>query len=219
MVSGDILGLASVYLYVALLFLFTEIAPIESKFVSRKILHIGVGNIIFILPLFETRWVMAFLAAAPFILITFMVSPYSPLNIESKTSSDGHGLGLVYYAVSWTLLAYLFFDHPIIIAAGIAAMSFGDGFASLIGKKYGVWGFSLTGDEKTIAGSTSMFVFTALIISASSWYYKFFPSNILLVVPLVALAATVAEIITPNGLDNLSSSLTAAILYYLLVFL
>ncbi len=219
MVSGDILGLAAVYLYVALLFIFSEKAPIESRFVSRKILHIGVGNIIFILPLFETRWVMAFLAAAPFILITFMVSPYSPFNIQSKTSSDGHGLGLVYYAVSWTLLAYFFFQTPIIIAVGIAAMSFGDGFASLIGKRYGAFEFSLIKDDKTIAGSVSMFVFTALIISVSSWYYQFYPPNFLLVVPAVALAATVAEILTPNGLDNLSTSLTAAILYYLLVFL
>lgn len=219
MISGDLLGLASVYLYVVLLFLFTEKAPIKSRFVSRKILHIGVGNIIFLLPLFETRWVMTFLAAAPFILVTFLFSPYSPLKIDSRTSSDGHGFGLVYYAISWTLLAFLFFDNPIIIAVGIAAMSYGDGFASLIGKKYGDHRFTLVGDEKTLKGSSSMFIFTLVMIFVSFWYYGVGPANHILEILLVAGAATMAEIVTPNGLDNLTSSLTAAILYYLLVFL
>ena len=79
--------------------------------VSRKILHIMVGNIVFILPLFQTREIMAFLAAAPFIFLTFLISPYSPIKGLSKVSKAGHELGLVYYSISWTILAYLFFDH------------------------------------------------------------------------------------------------------------
>jgi dolichol kinase len=132
MYQSDILGVAAVYIYVAVLILFTEkIFAKRYPVQSRKFLHIMTGNIAFILPLFETREIMAFVAAGPFILFTFLMSPYSPIkSMRGKTSEAGHGLGLVYYAITWTILAYVFFDHREIIAMGILAMSYGDGLAS-----------------------------------------------------------------------------------------
>jgi len=62
---------------------------------------------------------MAFVAAGPFILFTFLMSPYSPIkSMRGKTSEAGHGLGLVYYAITWTILAYVFFDHREIMQWG-----------------------------------------------------------------------------------------------------
>ena len=52
------------------------------------------GNIAFILPLFETREMMTFVAAAPFIVVTFLMSPYSPSNVcEGKHLKQGMGWG------------------------------------------------------------------------------------------------------------------------------
>ncbi|OYT60285.1 phosphatidate cytidylyltransferase, partial [Euryarchaeota archaeon ex4484_178] len=110
--KSDVLGVILVYAYVAILLLISEKILKKYPLLSRKFLHIMVGNIIFLLPIFETRWAMAFIAAAPFILITFLLSPYSPLKIPSTASMAGHGLGLVYYSISWTLLAFLFFQRP-----------------------------------------------------------------------------------------------------------
>ena len=67
-------------------------------------------------------------------------------------------LGLVYYAISWTVLAFFFFDQPWIIAVGIAAMSYGDGMAALIGKDYGKNKYQILGDEKSFEGSFGMFL-------------------------------------------------------------
>lgn len=92
MISGDIIGVASVYVYVATLLFISEKVLNKYPAISRKFLHIMVGNAFFILPLFETRWVMAFIAAAPFIFLTFLISPYSPLKRVSETSAAGHGL-------------------------------------------------------------------------------------------------------------------------------
>ncbi len=214
MTSGDIYGLLLVYMYVFVLIAVTE-KIVNNGLLSRKILHVCVGNVLFILPLFDSRWVMTFLAAAPFVLLTYLISPYSPLKTVSKTSSKGHSLGLFYYAVSWTVLAFFFFERPEIIAVGIVAMSYGDGFASMVGVRYGKRKFNVCGDEKSIEGSITMFGVTAAMAMIVLLYYGVTPIPLYLIV-LIPLAATFAEAITPKGLDNLTISISAAILYYLL---
>ncbi|MCK4415693.1 MAG: hypothetical protein KAU84_00925 [Thermoplasmatales archaeon] len=80
MFQSDIVGVVLVYLYVAALLVFTEkILSKRYPVASRKILHIMTGNIAFLLPIFQTREVMIFLAAGPFILFTFLMSRYSPI--------------------------------------------------------------------------------------------------------------------------------------------
>ena len=214
MVLGDITGVIAVYVYVAILLFLSEKVLKSYPLISRKFLHIMVGNIFFILPLFEHAWVMSFVAAAPFIILTFLVSPYSPLKIVSETSAAGHGMGLVYYAISWTILAYAFFNRPEIIAIGIVAMSYGDGFASLIGTKIGKRKYNIFGDEKSIEGSISMFIITILVSLVALYYYDV-GINIFVVVA-ISFVATLVEGLTPKGLDNLTVSFSAALLYYAL---
>jgi len=214
MESGDILGLILVYAYVILLLVISERVLKKHPNFSRKFLHIMVGNILFILPFFQSRWVMALLAAAPFILLTFLISPYSPLKIKDRISGSGHGLGLVYYAISWTVLALLFFDQPWIIGVGIAAMSYGDGMASLIGMKYGRIKYNLTGDNKSLEGSLAMFFVLIVMLWVVLAYYAV-PVNPMVIVS-VALVATILEGITPKGLDNITACFSAVITYLIM---
>jgi dolichol kinase len=174
------------------------------------------GNIAFILPLFETREIMAFVAAGPFILFTFLMSPYSPIkSMRGKTSEAGHGLGLVYYAITWTILAYAFFDHREIIAMGILAMSYGDGLASLIGIKYGKRKYCVFKDTKSYVGSITMFVCTFLLLVIALLFYAV-PVTTRVVGYLLCMAgvATIVEGVTPLGLDNLSVPFVAALMYW-----
>ena len=203
MVQSDLLGLIFVYGYVAILLIISEKLLSKYPTFSRKFVHIMVGNVLFILPLFATRFAMTFLAAAPFILLTFLMSPKSPIKLDHKVSTSGHGLGLVYYAISWTVLAFFFFDQPWIIAVGIAAMSYGDGLASLIGQKYGKHKYNILGDAKSIEGSLAMFFVLIFSLAGVLLYYGQ-PINALTVV-MVSLVATLLEGITPKGLDNLTA--------------
>jgi phytol kinase len=217
MFQSDIVGVAVVYIYVAVLIVFTE-KVISKKYPvqSRKFLHIMTGNIAFILPLFATREVMAFIAAGPFILFTFLMSPYSPIkSMRGKTSEAGHGLGLVYYAITWTVLAYAFFDHREIIAMGILAMSYGDGLASLLGIKYGKLKYTVFKDTKSYVGSIAMFVCTFLLLVIALLFYQV-PVTSRAAVYLLCMAgvATIVEGITPLGLDNLSVPFVAALMYW-----
>ncbi len=209
---NDLIPLLAVYLYVGLLVFVSERA-IKNELLGRKFLHIMVGNIAFLLPFFESRYVMTFLAAFPFVILTFLMSPYSPTRIQSKTTLSGHALGLFYYSIAWTVLAFFLFERRDAISMGIVAMSYGDGFASLIGTKYGKRGFSIFGATKSLEGSFAMFLASVAMFAVIQLYYA---GKLSLVILPLAIIATIIEAITPKGLDNLSVSITIALLYVVL---
>lgn len=205
----DLLPLLLVYAYVATLVVVSE-KLIRTELLARKFLHIMVGNIVFILPLFGSREVMAFLAAFPFVVLTFLMTPYSPVGIGSRTTVSGHFMGLFYYSVAWTILAYFLFHRMDAISLGIVAMSYGDAFASIVGIYYGRRKFIVFGDTKSLEGSLAMFVACIVMFSIVSFYYSLKVEAILL--PF-AILATIIEAVTPKGLDNLTVSLSVAFLY------
>ena len=217
MIQSDLLGVGLVYIYVAILLFITEKLHDKHPELSRKILHIMVGNIAFILPIFQTREIMAFIAAGPFIFFTFLMSPYTPIkSIRGKTSGAGHGMGLVYYSITWTVLAYLFFDNMVVIAIGILAMSYGDGFASIIGFKYGKKKYNIFDDQKSYVGSIAMFVITFITIIIAILYYEITITFILLLIlAFIALISALVEGLTPRGFDNLTVPFFAAFLYWI----
>lgn len=221
MITPDVTGVALVYIYVAILLISTEKFLDKCPETSRKVLHIMVGNVAFILPIFVTKEIMAFVAAAPFILLTFLMSPHTPIkSLRGKTSAAGHGMGLVYYTITWTILAYLFFDNMVVIAIGIFAMSYGDGFASIIGLRFGKKKYSVFGENKSYVGSTAMFVFTYIMMIVALLFYDIaITSRILMVLVIIALVAAVVEALTPKGLDNLSVPFACVLLYWFFIIL
>ena len=214
--QGDLAGVLLVYIYVAILLIITEKLLNKHPEASRKVLHIMVGNIAFLLPVFATREVMAFVAAAPFIPLTFLMSPYTPIKkIRGKTSAAGHSMGLVYYVITWTIFAYIFFDNMVVIAIGILAMSYGDGFASLIGIRFGKKKYTVFGDQKSYIGSFAMLVFTFIATIIALLYYNIEITIYKLIVLLfIAFIAAIVEGITPKGLDNFSVPFVAVFLYW-----
>jgi len=219
MIQNDLVGVAIVYIYVAIMLIVTEKILHKYPSVSRKVLHIMVGNVAFLLPIFQTKEVMAFLAAGPFIIFTFLMSPHTPIkSIRGKTSAAGHSMGLVYYSITWTVLAYVFFDNMVVIAIGILAMSYGDGFASIIGTKFGKRKFNIFGDEKSYIGSFSMFVFTLITMIVAVLFYEIsLTFQHFMFLSLIALVGAVIEGITPRGFDNLSVPFVISFLYWFFI--
>jgi hypothetical protein len=82
-VFTDILFMVLCYAYVLLLILVSGKMDKHlqmSKKTSRRFLHIMIGNLPFVIPFFTLTFFPA-LVAAPFILVTFLASPYSPIKI------------------------------------------------------------------------------------------------------------------------------------------
>ena len=180
---------------------------------ARKFLHMMIGNLPFFIPFFTTN-IFPTLIAGSFILVTFLASPYSPFdNIGRRLkrladiTEEGHQLGLVFYAISYTFLALFFNPKPYVIAAGILPMAYGDAAASMVGEKYGRRKYKLVA-EKSLEGSAAMFLVTFASFSASlaffSVLYPLSPIDKILPALAVATVATLVEGFSPMGFDNLT---------------
>ncbi len=193
-----------------------------SRKTSRKFLHMMIGNLPFIIPFFTIAFYPV-LVAAPFVLITLCASPYSPLPSVSKRlaglsvlTEEGHKLGLVFYAISYSVLAFVFSDRPFIIAAGILPMAYGDAAASVIGEKHGRRRYRVFAN-KSLEGTLAMFLISFLSLSIGlvffSILYSFPFFDALLAVLAASFVATFAESVSPLGLDNLTVPLSSALAF------
>ncbi len=212
MTEGDILGLAGVYGYVLSVVLLSYL--LRNKISNpRKLVHILTGGIVFFWWSFDTRLIMAGLAAFPFIPLLLLATPRSPIAflrdgpLGSRTS-EGHPYGLVMYAVSWTILAYLLFDDLFAASVAVASMSFGDGMGEMIGKRYGKHRYAA---HRSLEGSIAVFLATLVCILVLIWFYFDLisysggnaPHAPLLFAAAIAGFVTFLEAITPGAVDNL----------------
>ncbi|MDD1768862.1 MAG: SEC59/DGK1/VTE5 family protein [Methanomassiliicoccales archaeon] len=223
--SGDLAGLASVYGYVILILLISAFVKRRRiGGIHRKVIHILIGNIVLFWWMFDSPYIMAFLAAAPFIPLLLLVSPISPVrklrtSFLGETTGESHGLGLVYYAISWTILAFFLFDDRMVASIAIVAMSYGDGFGGLIGKRYGKRRILR---EKTLEGTTAVFTATLVATMAVIVFYQFLaasgtfgtfmldPISALGVAVLTGVFVALVELVTPGEYDNLTIPLLTA---------
>lgn len=97
------------YLYIELLIIVAgqlDDRPTLSRKTSRKFLHAMIGSLPLIMSFFPEP-IFPFLVASPFMLVTFLVSPYSPspslserLSSLSEITEEGHSVGLIFYSIS-----------------------------------------------------------------------------------------------------------------------
>ncbi|MEJ5327310.1 MAG: phosphatidate cytidylyltransferase [Candidatus Bathyarchaeia archaeon] len=220
------------YGYILLVILISgKIAVIAriSRKSARKFLHVMIGNLPFIIPFFSYNSFplnFPFLVAAPFILVTFLATPYSPskrfyekMKGLSGITEEGHQLGLVFYAVSYTLLALFFSAKPYVIAAGVLPMAYGDASAALVGEKYGKRCFRVFA-QKSLEGSAAMFLASYTSLAASLLFFSMLYSlpivDVLLTALGVAIVAALAESLSPLGFDNLTVPLLGALTFLIL---
>jgi phytol kinase len=219
----NIIVMVACYLYIVAVILiagYLKRGVLDPK-TSRKFLHSMIGNLPLIMPFF-TQSIFPFLVASPFILVTFLATPYSPLPwLTEKLSSlsdlteEGHHTGLVLYAISYTALAYLFGTQPYIVAAGIFPMAYGDSLAALIGMRYGKTKLG----NKSLEGCAGMFFGSLISLLLGMAYFSSIYGFALIdqIVPslLVAIVVTVAEFFSPSGLDNIAVPALGALTFIL----
>lgn len=229
--QGDTIGLLGVYAYVAVVILLaSRLGFVKRAGAQRKFVHIMVGNVVFIWWVFESPYVMALLAAAPFIPLLLLASSRSPIkkvrdSFIGKTTGESHDLGLVYYAISWMLLAFFLFDNRLVASIAIVGMSYGDGIGGLVGKAIGKR--RILG-KKTLEGTLAVLVATVLATLVVVAFYGMLTASGLYQGPTTQLSVALAlssivgafvaivELITPGQYDNLTIPLGTAALLILL---
>jgi len=219
--QANLLIMAACYLYIILIIFIASYLKrgILSPKTSRKFLHAMIGNLPLIMPYF-TQSIFPFLVASPFILVTFLVTPYSPfpwlsekLSGLSDITEEGHHTGLVLYAISYSALALFFGTRPYLVAAGIFPMAYGDSTAALVGMKYGRRKIG----SKSLEGSAGMFFGSLISLLIGMMYfssiYEFSILDQLVSVLLVSIVVTVLEFFSPRGLDNIAVPILGALTF------
>jgi len=221
---GDLIGLLGVYAYVAAIVALTWY--LSSKVDNpRKVLHVLIGGIVFFWWSFDTKEIMAGLAAAPFVAILLLASPISPIERLRKSplgsrTDEGHAYGLVMYAISWTIIAYVLFDNLLSASIAIAAMSFGDGMGDFVGRRFGKREYM---SGRTGEGTSAVLLAVTLSVIVLIWFYcdvvgrgGTAPDSLFLFAFAVGGFVACLEAITPGRIDNLVVPLATGGYLYLL---
>jgi phytol kinase len=236
---SDLLCALFAYGYVAIVMLVVERLWQNEPAMGRKILHMSVGNIVFFLWLL-TSPLTALIVAGSFVLFSLLITsgmqrrfhamlarlPERARNgkismkISGKlsdisVSGAGNEFGLVYYCIAFAILAVIFYDRPIVVAAGMLPLALGDGMGAVIGINYGKHPFKIT-DHKTLEGTLAVFVAGAIGAVAGMVFYGTPLMGAVWIGLVIGAVTAVVEASTPWGLDNIAIPAFAATTFLLL---
>jgi len=218
----NLIVMVGCYAYIVALILVSPRLRLPGK-VSRKVLHSMIGNLPLIMPFF-TASIYPFLVASPFIVVTLLATPNSPIKLGEKMkglsslTEEGHHWGLVLYAISYSTLALLFGVRPYVVAAGIFPMAYGDSLAAIFGEYWG-WHKYRVFETKSFEGSLGMFLGSFVSLTLAFLYFGIFYTfafNPLVPAFAIACLVTVVEGVCPRGLDNIAVPLVGAATFLLL---
>ncbi|NER78332.1 MAG: phosphatidate cytidylyltransferase [Leptolyngbya sp. SIO1D8] len=212
-----VVQIVAVGLWLGLIGLITEAVYLTksvSTEITRKIVHIGAGNVILLAWWLQTPTWMGITASVIFSLVA-LTSYWLPI-LPGINSVGRTSLGTFFYAISIGILTAVFWpqEHPEFAALGILAMTWGDGMAALIGQAYGRHTYEVWGVKKSWEGSSVMLLATfvtsyAVLMSVQGW------AGISLAIALLAAVfATLLEAFSKLGIDNLTVPLGSAFLAY-----
>ncbi|MDJ0745287.1 MAG: SEC59/DGK1/VTE5 family protein [Xenococcaceae cyanobacterium MO_167.B27] len=211
--------LTLVFIYLGILVL---IAEALSRYISndpeltRKVVHIGSGNVILLAWwLHISTWIIV--AAAAIASIIALISYFVPI-ISSINSVGRKSLGTLFYAISIGVLAAIFWgEYPQYTAIGILIMAWGDGMAAIIGQRFGKHSYRIFDIKKSWEGSLTMAVTSFVVTSSILLFTQENTGQTWLISAIVAVIATALEAFSKLGIDNLTVPLGSAGLCYFIV--
>jgi phytol kinase len=198
---------------------------------SRKLIHIGTGPIFVLCWLFfpdapESRWLAAlvpFAITVQFVLVGLgIVKDEAAVQAMSRTGDRREILlGPLFYGIMFVVLTVIFWkDSPVGMTA-LMIMCGGDGIADLVGRRFNSSKLPHN-TSKTVAGSISV-IFGGWLLSAfilgiyvgAGVFAKPFAAY-LLPLTIIALVSAVIESLPFKDIDNITVTITAAVLGYFL---
>jgi phytol kinase len=209
--------LGAVFAYLGILVLVAEglsrLLPNDPE-LTRKVVHIGSGNVILLawwLDISQVVIVSAAIIAAAIAILSYLI-PILP-SIESVGRKS---FGTLFYAISMGILAACFWlNTPQYAVIGILVMAWGDGMAAIIGQRFGRHKYQIGEVTKSwegslaMAGSALIVIGAILLVTAGNNWQTW------TITVVVALAATIAEAFSKLGVDNLTVPLASGFLCFL----
>jgi phytol kinase len=185
---------------------------------ARKVIHIGVAHWWLIaMAMMDDPWV-ASVGPLSFIIINATAIRFRLLPAMDK-GADSRNWGTVYFPVSLLILVNLCWRGVMpswVGGIGVLVLGWGDGVAALAGEGSSAQGFRIWGGRKSATGTAAMFAASfAVTIAFTLLFSQRFGSLLPAagVAAVIAAAATVVELVTPLGIDNITVPLVVAGLY------
>jgi len=233
MFAGEITNLIYSYIYALGLLGLAELLYHKldvPQFYTRKFVHISAGMWAVPTILLFYRWEVGVIPFASFIVVNYLLYRF---RLAKSVDDERHTLGTVYFAAAITLVFALLWrrfeevDYGPVALAGVMALTWGDALAAIGGKLFGRHTYTVFGNTRSFEGSAVMFVVSAAVIFAaltvlpgsfiSPFATVLSSQQALLFALAAATLATLAEAITPAGLDNLTVPLVTSGVLWLLV--
>ncbi|MGD1922018.1 MAG: diacylglycerol/polyprenol kinase family protein [Pleurocapsa sp.] len=209
--------LGAVFLYLGLL---VAIADILSSLLpndpelTRKVVHIGSGNVILLAWWFNISQeviVSAAIIAGAIAIISYMI-PILP-SIESVGRKS---FGTLFYAISIGVLTACFWQNsPQYTVIGILIMAWGDGMAAIIGQRFGQHTYQIGQITKSWEGSLAMAVASFMVTELVLLFLEGITWQVLFVSLIIALISTILEAFSKFGIDNLTVPLSRGFICFL----
>jgi phytol kinase len=198
-----IAGLLAIIVVFVLLMIAERIKKHErlNSEIARKFVHITVGSFVAFWPFFMSNDIIYAICAA-FIVVIWVtrVSGLFPSihKVPRKTWGD------ILFPVGIAGTLWLAHD-PWIFTAAILHLSLADGFAALVGEKYGKSNaYKILGYKKTFAGNVAFFIISVAITTGLIWFepgsFATIAAPVLFLVPVFA---TTIESLSVRGSDNI----------------
>jgi phytol kinase len=180
----------------------------------RKVVHIGTGNIILL------AWGLALPAwmgiAAGLFFGAVALASYAKPFLPGINNVGRRSYGTFFYAISIGLLVGWFWTLglPQYAVLGVLTMTWGDGLAGLIGRRWGRHPYSIWGSQKSWEGTIAMALISgAIALPLLAWSGLGLGLRIG-AAAVVAIAAAGLEACSTDGLDNLTVPIGVAALAY-----
>lgn len=177
----------------------------------RKAVHIGTGNVVPLAWRLGVPYGVCLAVAVGFTTLALISQFVAVLPMVSGVGRKT--FGVFYYALSILLLVGIFWPLglPQFAVIGVLVMTWGDGMAALVGKRWGRHRYTVWGSGRSLEGSLAMAIASYGVTVAVLWPFGWWSWVVALP---VALVASILEASSPGGTDNLSVPLISAGLSY-----
>ncbi len=181
---------------------------------SRKIVHIGTGNVIALAWLLQLPAWVGIISAVLAGIIT-LISYWLPI-LPGVNSVGRKSYGTFFYSVSMGLLIAIFWplQHPEYAVIGILVMAWGDGLAAIVGQKWGKYPYQILGNSKSLEGTATLLLVSYIVTTIVLYLAHGNLPHIWLIGIPVAIVAVILESISQLGIDNITLPLGAAMLAF-----
>jgi len=188
---------------------------------QRKIIHVG-SSVFALLLRWLNFWQAALCALAALLFNWFILPRIGGRNIyRAQDHERGYPIGILLYPLSVLILIFLLPNHLYIVATAWGIMAWGDGFASIIGRKFGATKLPWN-PNRSYAGTIAFLVVGGIAaIFFMHWTWKQPPEPViwyLVGIPLLGtLLAAIIETIPAGIDDNLTVPIASGLFMFALL--